>query len=407
MSRLAREAGVQNTVIVNTCAVTAEAVRQAAQQIRRLRRDDPGARVVVTGCGAQIDPGRFAAMPEVDHVLGNAEKMRPQTWRSLAAEGDGAARMLVGDIMAERSLAPVGAADPPPVIPRAFVPIQNGCDHRCTFCVIPFGRGRSRSMPARDVVARVRALVKQGLAEVVLTGVDITAWGADLEDAPRLGGLVREILREVPELARLRLSSLDQAETDPVLLAALAEEPRLMPHLHLSLQSGSDLILKRMRRRHSRADAVAFCDRVRRLRPDIAFGADLIAGFPTESEAHFADTLSLIDDCGLAFLHVFPYSAREGTPAARMPHVPAETIRERGARLRAKAQTTLSGWLEAQSGRRVEVCLERSGAGDVPGRTPQFAQVLVSNVRAAAAGQSLPVVVRGNDGRRLLAEAVT
>jgi threonylcarbamoyladenosine tRNA methylthiotransferase MtaB len=305
-------AGLEDAVIVNTCAVTAEAVRQAGQTIRRLKRENPQARVIVTGCAAQVEPQRFAEMPEVDCVIGNAEKMHAGTFRALSLADS--PRVAVNDIMSVRETAHA-LVDGFGSRARAYVQVQNGCDHRCTFCIIPFGRGPSRSVPAGEVVASVRRLVEAGYAEIVLTGVDITDYGAGLPGEMSLGKLVRHILRHVPELGRLRLSSIDQVEADEHLIDAIAEEQRLMPHLHLSLQSGDDMILKRMKRRHSRADAVAFCEKVRRLRPDIVFGADLIAGFPTEAEAMFAGSMDLIDDCGLTFLHVFPFSPRPGTPA--------------------------------------------------------------------------------------------
>ncbi len=401
----AAAAGLGGAVIVNTCAVTQEAVRQGAQQIRRLRRERPGARVIVTGCAAQIEPQRFAGMSEVDHVIGNAEKMQAATYRALTGAGD-APRTMVGDIMTARDAAsqeaPASSA-----IPRAFVQVQNGCDHRCTFCVIPFGRGRSRSVPAGDVVARVRRLVEAGMPEVVLTGVDVTSWGLDLPDRPSFGRLVRTVLAEVPELARLRLSSIDQAEADRELIRAIGEEPRLMPHLHVSMQSGSDLILKRMKRRHSRADAIAFCNDIRRARPDIALGADLIAGFPTETEAHFEDTLSIVEACGLTFLHVFPYSARRDTPAARMPQLPAEVVRERAARLREKGRVVLEDWLERFAGHTVQVALERVGGAELPARTAQFAQVRLGGVHGPRiAGEVVAARVTGHDGGKLVAEAM-
>lgn len=405
MRQHAAAAGLGNAVIVNTCAVTTEAVRQGAQQIRRLRRERPDARLIVTGCAAQVEPQRFGGMDEVDHVIGNTEKMQPGTYRVLA-EGAGAPRLMVGDIMAARDLGQQAGAVSP-AIPRAFVQVQNGCDHRCTFCVIPFGRGRSRSAPADEVVAHVRRLVAGGMPEVVLTGVDVTSWGRDLPGRPPFGRLVRTVLREVPELARLRLSSIDQAETDAELMAAIEEEPRLMPHLHVSLQSGADLILKRMKRRHSRADAIAFCEAVRRRRPDIALGADLIAGFPTETEAHFADTLSIVDECGLSFLHVFPYSARRDTPAARMPQLPGQVVRERAARLREKGRAVLDDWLGRFCGRNVQVALERVGGAELPARTPQFAQVSIRGVRAGhSAGDVVAARVVGHDGGKLVAEAL-
>ncbi len=402
----AQAAGLDRALIVNTCAVTGEAVRQGLQQIRRLRREHPDALVLATGCAAQIEPERFAALAEVDHVVGNGEKARAETFRLLASDGQ-APRIMVGDIMAESAVPTAGAAAAATAIPRAFVQIQNGCDHRCTFCVIPFGRGRSRSLPVAQVVERVRWQVEQGVPEVVLSGVDITSWGSDLPEQPSLGRLAGAVLDAVPELSRLRLSSIDQAELDDDLVAALAEQPRLMPHLHLSLQSGNDLILKRMRRRHSRAQAIAMCERLRRARPDIVLGADLIAGFPTESEAHFADTLSVVDECGLAFLHVFPYSARRGTPAARMPQVPGDVVRQRAARLREKGQMVLEAWLSSQVGGIVEASVERAGNGELPARTAQFAQVRLRGLdRPVAAGATIAARVTGTDGRRLLAEAV-
>lgn len=368
MAAHARAAGLGSAVIVNTCAVTAEAVRQARQAIRKVRRDNPEARIVVTGCAAQTEPATFAAMAEVDHVLGNDEKMRPQSFMGLA---DGSIeRVAVNDIMSVRETAHhlVGGFG---ARARAYVQIQNGCDHRCTFCIIPFGRGPSRSVPAGEVVRHVRTLVEGGHREIVLTGVDITAYGADLPGAMTLGRLVRKILHLVPELPRLRLSSIDTIEADDALLAALAEEERLMPHLHLSLQAGDDLILKRMKRRHSRADAVAFCDAARRLRPDIVFGADIIAGFPTESEAMFAGSLGLIEDCGLSFLHVFPFSPRPGTPAARMPQLARPVIKARAERLRSAGKAALDRFLASCEGKRIEVLMENGQAG----RTPHFAEI--------------------------------
>ncbi|HLN11143.1 MAG TPA: tRNA (N(6)-L-threonylcarbamoyladenosine(37)-C(2))-methylthiotransferase MtaB, partial [Xanthobacteraceae bacterium] len=328
MRREAAAAGLSDTVIVNTCAVTAEAARQARQTIRRLARERPGARIVVTGCAAQTDPHEFAAMAEVDRVLGNAEKLTSAAWAATRVQFDQAStfglereeKVAVNDIMAVRETA-AHLVEGFEGRTRAFVQVQNGCDHRCTFCIIPYGRGNSRSVPMGEVVAQIRRLTANGYREVVLTGVDITSYGSNLPGAPRLGRLVRQILRHVPELARLRLSSIDSVEADRDLLDAFAEEARLMPHLHLSLQAGDDLLLKRMKRRHLRADAVQFCETVRRLRPDIVFGGDIIAGFPTESDDMFARSLDLVDDCGLAHLHVFPFSPRPGTPAARMPQV--------------------------------------------------------------------------------------
>lgn len=367
----AEAAGLSNAVIVNTCAVTAEAVRQAGQAIRKARRENPKARIIVTGCAAQIEPERFAAMAEVDHVIGNAEKTRAETFRGLAEGLTG--RVVVNDIQsvretAQHMLSGFGSRT------RAYVEVQNGCDHRCTFCIIPYGRGPSRSVPAGVVVQQIRALVEQGFKEVVLTGVDMTSYGADLPGRMTLGKLVRTILKLVPELPRLRLSSIDTIEADPDLVTAVAEEERLMPHLHLSLQSGDDLILKRMKRRHLRADAIRFCAEMRRLRPDIVFGADLIAGFPTEDEAMFANTLSLVDECGIAFVHVFPFSPRKGTPAARMPQLDRAVVKERAARLREVAQASLEAHLDRQQGKVFEILMERPSLG----RTPGFAEFRLS-----------------------------
>jgi threonylcarbamoyladenosine tRNA methylthiotransferase MtaB len=378
--------GLEDAVVFNTCAVTSEAVRQARQAIRKARRERPGARLIVTGCAAQIDPGVFAAMDEVDLILGNAEKAAP------GALMETTPRVRVGDIMAVRSAAShaVGGLG---TRARAYVEIQNGCDHRCTFCVIPFGRGNSRSTPVRVVVERVRALVDGGCAEVVLTGVDLTSWGADLTGAPTLGHLVGRILDEVPNLRRLRLSSIDAAEIDADLMAVLAREARLMPHLHLSLQSGDDLILKRMKRRHSRADVLALVAAVRAARPEVAFGADFIAGFPTESEAAFENTLRLVDEAGLAFLHVFPYSPRPGTPAARMPPVPPAVVKQRAARLRAAGDMALRRRLDGQVGRRVRALVERPGQA----RAEDFTQVAFAG--GAAAGALIAGTLAGHDGR--------
>jgi threonylcarbamoyladenosine tRNA methylthiotransferase MtaB len=388
----AAAAGLGNAVIINTCAVTSEAVRQAAQTIRRLRREDPRARIVVTGCAAQIEPDRFAGMPEVDAVIGNAEKMHAATFRALSTADT--QRVIVNDIMSVRETAHamIGGFGSRA---RAYVQVQNGCDHRCTFCIIPFGRGPSRSVPAGEVVAQVRRLVEAGYPEIVLTGVDITAYGLDLPGTLRLGGLVRHILRQVPQLRRLRLSSIDQVEVDAQLMGAIAEEARLMPHLHLSLQSGDDMILKRMRRRHTRADAVAFCGKVRRLRPDMVFGADLIAGFPTETEAMFANSQRLIADCNLTYLHVFPFSRRPGTPAARMPQVAGRAIKERAAGLRRRGQAALASYLEAQVGRTVELLMERADVG----RTPGFSEVEIDG--GSHSGEFLAVRVISSDGSRL------
>jgi threonylcarbamoyladenosine tRNA methylthiotransferase MtaB len=395
MREHANAAGLKGAVIVNTCAVTAEAVRQARQAIRRARRERPDAKIIVTGCAAQIDPGRFVAMAEVDHVIGNQEKLEAKTFSAFGVED--AERVKVNDIMSVRETAAhmiegFGSRA------RAYVQIQNGCDHRCTFCIIPFGRGPSRSVPAGEVVAQVRRLAEKGYAEIVLTGVDITAYGKDLPGEMTLGKLVRTVLKLVPELPRLRLSSIDSVEADPQLIAAIAEEERLMPHLHLSLQSGDDLTLKRMKRRHARADSVEFCAAMRRVRPDIVFGADLIAGFPTESEAMFENSLSLVDECGLTFLHVFPYSAREGTPAARMPQVHGAVIARRAAELRDKGVAALKRHLDGAHGRRINVLMET----EAQGRSADFTPVRLE-AEEQGAGALVEAVVAGHDGAQLIA----
>jgi threonylcarbamoyladenosine tRNA methylthiotransferase MtaB len=378
--------------------VTAEAVRQATQTIRRLKRERPDARIIVTGCAAQIEPERFAKLCEVDHVIGNAEKMRPETFSGLAATGAtaGVAPTLVGDIMDVRETAS-HLIDGFGSRARAWVEIQNGCDHRCTFCIIPYGRGPSRSVAAGAVVAQVRRFVEAGYNEVVLTGVDMTSYGNDLPGAPRLGWLVRQVLKHVPDLKRLRLSSIDQVEVDDDLLWALAEEPRLMPHLHLSLQSGDDMILKRMKRRHLRADAISFCETARRLRPDVVFGADLIAGFPTETDAMFANSLDIVAACDLTYLHVFPYSPRTGTPAARMPQLTKREIKARADRLRAVGDQALDAYLERQPGRTARVLVEGSGFG----RSEDFADVVFPE-RAAEHGALVDVRITGVNNRRQL-----
>ena len=390
----ASAAGLTGAVIVNTCAVTAEAVRQARQAIRRARRERPEAKIIVTGCAAQIDPQRFAAMDEVNHVIGNQEKLEANTFARFGIEGS--ERVVVNDIMSVKETAShliegFGSRA------RAYVQIQNGCDHRCTFCIIPFGRGPSRSVPAGEVVAQVRQLAERGYAEIVLTGVDITAYGRDLPGDMTLGKLARTMLKLVPELPRLRLSSIDSVEADPQLIAAIAEEERLMPHLHLSLQSGDDLTLKRMKRRHVRADSVAFCAAMRRARPDMVFGADLIAGFPTETEAMFKNSVSMVDDCGLTFLHVFPYSAREGTPAARMPQVNGAIIARRAGELRAKGVAALKRHLEDAKGRRISVLMET----EVQGRSADFTPVRVAAEEGA--GALVEAIVAGDDGAQLIA----
>ncbi len=396
MRNLAEDAGLSNVVLVNTCAVTGEAVRQARQTIRRARKQKPDALIVVTGCAAQIDPGMFAAMPEVDRVIGNAEKAEPKTFVALA--GGQTERVLVNDIMSVRETAGHlidGVQDRA----RAYVQVQNGCDHRCTFCIIPFGRGNSRSVPAGEVVAMIGRLVAKGVPEVVLSGVDMTSWGADLPGQPTLGDLVQRILKLVPDLKRLRLSSVDAVEIDDTLFRLFAEEERMMPHLHLSLQHGADMILKRMKRRHTRDDAIKLAARLRAARPDIAFGADLIAGFPTETEAHFADSLALVDEVGLAFLHVFPFSPRPETPAARMPQLDKATIKARAALLRDKGQQALAAYLNSQIGTMQTVLIERDGKG----RLNSFAEIQVPGGQAGALIQAR---VTGRADSNLLGELV-
>ena len=373
MGDLAGNAGLGDAVVVNTCAVTAEAVRQARQRIRKLRRENPQARLIVTGCAAQTEPETFAAMPEVDHVIGNLEKMRPDTWAKLARGTDFIGEsepVMVDDIMSATETAG-HLIDGFGNRARAYVQVQNGCDHRCTFCIIPFGRGPSRSVPAGVVVEQIRRLVGRGLNEVVLTGVDLTSWGADLPARPRLGDLVQRILRLVPELKRLRISSIDSIEADSALVDAIGSERRLMPHLHLSLQAGDDLILKRMKRRHLRDDAIRFCEEIRTRRPEMVFGADLIAGFPTETETQFENSLKLVDECGLTWLHVFPFSARKGTPAARMPQVPKAVRIERAARLRVAGDRRAASFLASHHGQVHRILLERPNMG----RTEGFAEV--------------------------------
>ncbi len=388
-------AGLDDTIVVNTCAVTAEAERQARQAIRRLRRERPSARIVVTGCAAQVHPEMFGAMPEVDQVLGNVEKMRADSFAAPPAE-----RIVVTDIMQVRETAEhlVAGFDGRA---RAFVEVQQGCDHRCTFCIIPFGRGPNRSVPMGRIVAQVRSLVEQGFAEVVLTGVDITAYGADLPGRPGLGQMVRRLLKGVPDLPRLRLSSLDPVEVDDELLQAVAEEERLMPHFHLSAQAGDDLVLKRMRRRHLRADVVALAARLRSLRGDVAVGADIIAGFPTEDEAMFQGSLDLVDEAGLTHLHVFPFSPRPGTPAARMPQVAGEAVKQRAARLRAKGEAAMAAFLASRLGRSEAVLVEQ----DCTGLSEHYLPVRLA--AAAAAGTVVRARVVAVDGTSLVAEETT
>ena len=399
MRERAGEAGLQDAIIVNTCAVTAEAVRQARQAVRKARREAPEKRIIVTGCAAQTEPETFAAMEEVDLVLGNADKLTADAYRALPDFGmAGEEKLRVNDIMSVRETAShmveglEGRA-------RAFVQVQNGCDHRCTFCIIPFGRGNSRSVPMGAVVDQVRRLAANGYREVVLTGIDITSYGADLPGAPRLGALVLKILKHAPDLDRLRLSSIDSIEADADLMRAIAEEERLMPHLHLSLQAGDDTILKRMKRRHLRSDAIRFCREVKALRPDAVFGADLIAGFPTETEAMFANTLRIVEECDLTFLHVFPFSPRRGTPATRMPQVPREVVKARAARLRQAGDAALARRLAAEVGTRRSALVERPGFG----RTEHFAPVALDR---GEAGDVIPVLIKAAGPRALLGEAI-
>ena len=398
MREQARAAGLDDVVIVNTCAVTAEAVRQARQTIRRTRRERPGARIVVTGCAAQVEPETFAAMGEVDLVLGNDAKLEAASWGALADFGIGATeKVRVNDIFAVRETAGhmvQGFEEHT----RAFVQVQNGCDHRCTFCIIPYGRGNSRSVPAGAVVDQIRGLTERGYREVVLTGVDITSWGGDLPGAPRLGRLVGALLDQVPALERLRISSIDSVEADDELIERIGAEPRLMPHLHLSLQSGDDLILKRMKRRHGRADSVRFCADLRARRPDLVFGADLIAGFPTETEAMFENTVRLVEDCGLTFTHVFPFSARPGTPAARMPQLEKAVIKDRAARLRAAGEAAYARHLDSLVGSVQRLLVERQGIGRTEGFT-------IAAVDAGRPGEIVEAAVTGHDGEKLIAAA--
>jgi threonylcarbamoyladenosine tRNA methylthiotransferase MtaB len=383
-------AGLSDLVVINTCAVTAEAVRTAKQKIRRAARENPGKKIVVTGCAAQIDPRDFGQMAEVDHVLGNHEKLTPESWKNLA-KGRANDKVQVRDIMAQRTTnAPL--IDGLGTRARAYVQVQNGCDHRCTFCIIPFGRGNSRSVPADVVVEQIKRLVARGYNEVVLTGVDMTSWGADLAATPRLGDLVTRILKLVPDLPRLRISSIDSIEADPALIEAICHNPRLMPHLHLSLQAGDNMILKRMKRRHMREDAIAFCQMLREARPEMVFGADIIAGFPTETEAMFENSLKLVADCGLTWLHVFPYSIRQGTPAARMPQVARDVIKSRAARLRRAGEGAVTAYLAGQVGKLQNVLAETPRKG----RNEGFAPVVFEQDHPV--GQILQTRITGHDG---------
>ena len=397
MKEMAAQAGVTDAVIVNTCAVTSEAVRKAKQEIRRLRRAHPDATLIVTGCAAQTEPATFAAMPEVTKVIGNTEKMTPHTWANMAPDLIGTTEPVqVDDIMSVTETAG-HLIDGFGTRSRAYVQVQNGCDHRCTFCIIPFGRGNSRSVPAGVVVDQIKRLVQSGYNEVVLTGVDLTSWGADLPAQPRLGDLVLRILRLVPDLPRLRISSIDSIEADPALMDAIAGEARLMPHLHLSLQAGDDMILKRMKRRHLRDDAIRFCQEARALRPDMTFGADIIAGFPTETDEMFQKSLDLVHECDLTWLHVFPYSARPGTPAARMPAVNGRKIKERAARLRAAGQTQVTRHLAAQQGKTHHILMENPRMG----RTEQFTEVAFGTDQPE--GQIVTAQITGATDQQLIA----
>ena len=397
MKELAEQAGVKGAHVVNTCAVTAEAVRKARQEIRRIRRENPDAPIIVTGCAAQTEPETFANMPEVTRVIGNTEKMQASTWNAMVPDLIGETeRVQVDDIMSVKETA--GHLIDGFGRHRAYVQVQNGCDHRCTFCIIPFGRGNSRSVPAGVVIDQIKRLVDRGFLEVVLTGVDLTSWGADLPGEPRLGDLVMRILKLIPDLPRLRISSIDSIEADENLMQAIATEPRLMPHLHLSLQHGDNMILKRMKRRHLRDDAIRFCEEARSLRPDIVFGADIIAGFPTETEEMFENSLRLVDDCGLTFLHVFPYSPRKGTPAARMPQVKGPFIKDRAARLRAKGDQALEAHLASQQGVIHQILMESAQLG----RTGQFTEVNFSMPQPE--GQIVTAKITGRAGSALTAD---
>ncbi|ESZ06270.1 tRNA (N(6)-L-threonylcarbamoyladenosine(37)-C(2))-methylthiotransferase MtaB [Mesorhizobium sp. L48C026A00] len=400
MRREAESAGLGalegGAIIFNTCAVTGEAVRQAKQSIRKARRENPQARIIVTGCAAQTEPQNFVAMDEVDLVLGNEEKLKAHSYRALPDFGvNDTEKARVNDIFSVRETAG-HMVDAIEGRARAFVQVQNGCDHRCTFCIIPYGRGNSRSVPMGAVVEQVKRLCGNGYAEIVLTGVDMTSFGADLPGSPKLGKLVKTILKQVPDVKRLRLSSIDSIEADDDLLDAIATEPRLMPHLHLSLQSGDDMILKRMKRRHNRDQSIRFCQDLRKLRPGIVFGADIIAGFPTETDAMFEKSLEIVEECGLTHLHVFPFSPREGTPAARMPQLRRELVKQRAARLRAAGDTAYRSHLSSLAGTRQSILIERDGLG----RTEGFTLAAISE---GAPGEIVKADIAGDDGVRLIA----
>ncbi|HCU06620.1 MAG TPA: tRNA (N(6)-L-threonylcarbamoyladenosine(37)-C(2))-methylthiotransferase MtaB [Holosporales bacterium] len=401
MKDLAHKAGLDNAIIVNTCAVTAEADRQARQSIRKLRRENPDAKIFVTGCGAQINPDQFSAMKEVDRVIGNDDKLKLETYQKKDAP-----RILVNDIMSVQETAGhlvsgfEGRA-------RAFVQIQNGCNHRCTFCTIPYGRGNSRSVPLKDIITQTQNLVDLGYKEVVVTGVDITDYGKDFDHQPTLGATLSDLLDKVPSLERLRLSSVDSVEMDADLWRLIAEEPRVMPHLHMSLQAGDDMVLKRMKRRHLRADGLRFCEKARELRPDVVFGADIIAGFPTETDDMFDNTHKFIEEAGLTYLHIFPYSIRPGTPAARMPQVEKSIIKRRAAVLREAGKKMLHQYFETQTGTEQNVLIESIDHAMITGKTDHFAPIMVATDQTPAVGTVIKVNVTGNTGSHLLGVAVS
>ena len=397
MKELTAQVGLEGAVIINTCAVTAEAVRKSRQEIRKLRRENPDARIIVTGCAAQTEPQTFAAMDEVDSVIGNTEKMQLSTWQGMAADFIGTTEKIQVDNIMSVTETAGHLIDGFGTRSRAYVQVQNGCDHRCTFCIIPFGRGNSRSVPAGVVIDQIKRLVDKGYNEVVLTGVDLTSWGADLPVQPKLGDLVMRILKLVPDLPRLRISSIDSIEVDDNLMQAIATEPRLMPHLHLSLQAGDNMVLKRMKRRHMREDAIAFCQQAKLLRPDMTYGADIIAGFPTETEEMFKNSLKLVEDCALTWLHVFPYSVRNGTPAARMPQVAAQDIKRRAAALRAAGARQVRKHLAAQQGAIHRILMESPRMG----RTEQFTEVSLSSDRPQ--GEIITAQITGVLGETLTA----
>lgn len=398
MADHAQAAGLSDAVIVNTCAVTSEAVRSARQAIRRAAKEHPGAPIIVTGCASQIDANSFAAMPEVTRVVDNHAKLKPETWAPLDLLG-GTEKVRVNDIMTVKETAGhlIEGMDGRA---RAYVQVQNGCDHRCTFCVIPYGRGNARSVPAGDVVEQVRRLVDTGHHEIVLTGVDLTSWGTDLPGTPPLGNLVQRIMKLVPDLPQLRLSSIDAIEIDDALFEAVTGETRIAPYMHLSLQHGANLILKRMKRRHSRDEAIALAERLKAARPEIALGADLIAGFPTETEAHFDDSLSLVEEARLAFLHVFPYSPRPMTPAARMPQLEKSVIKERAARLRARGETALRRHLDRHVGTEAHALVEKGESA----RLPDFTPVRIASADPPPAGRPVRLRLSGHDGKQLIGE---